>query len=112
MRGGKDHARQTQSTVPNEEPRASGSNENPGSGSSSTEKATQSNITTESNTQSTGQNDQSGVSTRTSPDSSSGVYQEVLVDCNALIEAYRKGEVSKPTVYADIQSKLSKALGN
>ena len=38
--------------------------------------------------------------------------EEVLVECNALVEGYRKGEVSKATVYVEIQSKLTKALGD
>jgi hypothetical protein len=42
----------------------------------------------------------------------SGAYQDVLIDCNALIERYRKGEVSKASVYVDIQSKLTRALGD
>jgi hypothetical protein len=40
------------------------------------------------------------------------VYQDVLVECNALVEKYRKGEMSKATVYVDIQSKLVKVLGH
>ena len=36
----------------------------------------------------------------------------ILVECNTLVEQYRKGEISKATVYVDIQSKLVKALGN
>jgi putative sterol carrier protein len=46
------------------------------------------------------------------PPPNQGVYQDVLVQCNALVERYRKGEVSKATVYVDIQSKLIKAFGN
>jgi hypothetical protein len=45
------------------------------------------------------------------PPPNQGVYQDVLVQCNALVEEYRKGEVSKASVYVDIQSKLAKALG-
>ena len=48
----------------------------------------------------------------TAPPPNQGVYQDVLVQCNALVEEYRKGQVSKASVYVDIQSKLSKVLGN
>jgi hypothetical protein len=36
----------------------------------------------------------------------------VLVDCDSLVKKYRKGEISKAAVYVDIQSKLTKALGD
>lgn len=52
-----------------------------------------------------------------SPDSSgatsapnSGLYQNILIKCNALIKEYRKGKVSKATAYVEIQSKLVRAL--
>jgi hypothetical protein len=53
-----------------------------------------------------------GFSPRTTPVPNSGLYQDVLVDCNALVEEYRKGKVSKATVYVEIQSKLANVLGN
>ena len=40
------------------------------------------------------------------------VHQDVLVECNTLVKRYRKGEISKATVYVEIQSKLVKALGD
>ena len=46
------------------------------------------------------------------PPPNQGVYQDVLVQCNTLVERYRKGEASKASVYANIQSKLIQALGN
>ena len=51
-------------------------------------------------------------SPRTSPSPESAIYQEVLVECNSLIENYRKGKVSKPAVYLGIQAKLVEALGD
>ena len=42
----------------------------------------------------------------------SAVFQEVLVDCNSLVEAYWKEEILKATVYIEIQSKLAKALSD
>jgi hypothetical protein len=65
-----------------------------------------------SNTQPSGSNDQSRFTAETPTESSSGSYQEVLVDCNSLVEKYRKGEISKAAVYVDIQSKLARALGD
>src|SRR6202522_258052 len=47
---------------------------------------------------------------RSSPIPQSTVYQNVLVDCNALVEEYRKGEMSKPTVYSKIRAKLASSL--
>jgi hypothetical protein len=46
------------------------------------------------------------------PPPNQAVYQEVLIQCNALVERYRKGEASKASVYIDIQSKLINALGH
>jgi hypothetical protein len=46
------------------------------------------------------------------PPPNQGFHQDVLVQCNTLIEEYRKGEMSKATVYVDIQSKLIKAFPN
>jgi hypothetical protein len=120
MRGGKEHARQAQSVVPDEGPRASGSGHAatiPGTsssapGTSSTSNVTQPNVSESSNTQLTGPDEQSASSAGTPSESSSGSYQDVLIECNSLVERYRKGEVSKASVYVDIQSKLVRALGN
>src|ERR1700678_1575020 len=51
-----------------------------------------------------------GPSVRASPISQSAVYQGVLVDCNALVKEYRKGKMSKPTVYSKIRAKLASSL--
>jgi hypothetical protein len=51
-----------------------------------------------------------GQSPRTSPSPQSEIYQNVLIECNALIEEYRKGKTSKPTVYSGIRTKLADAL--
>ena len=71
-------------------------------------------VASTSNTQRTIPDDgsDSNFSPGVTPASNSGVYQDVLVECNALIEEYRKGKVSKATVYVEIQSKLVGALGN
>jgi hypothetical protein len=113
MRGGKEHARSAQPVVSDDGPRASGSAPTASTSASSIRpNVAQPDVSESSDTQPTGQDVQSGFSAGTPSESSSGNYQEVLVDCNSLVEGYRKGEVSKATVYADIQSKLSKALGN
>ena len=65
-----------------------------------------------SNTQLTIPDDASDFSPGVAPASSSGIYQDVLVECINLIEEYRKGKVSKATVYVEIQSKLVGALGD
>src|SRR5271155_613998 len=51
-----------------------------------------------------------GPSVRASPIPQSAVYQDVLVECNALVEEYRKGKMSKPTVYSKIRAKLASFL--
>jgi hypothetical protein len=109
MRGGKEHARQSQPTVSDEGPRDSTSaallatTSTPLAGTSGI-----SNITAEPDiTQPTDSNEQSETS-----ESNRGIFQEVLVDCNNLVAQYRKGEVSKATVYVEIQEKLAKALNN
>jgi hypothetical protein len=111
VRGGK-NVPQNQPAIPDEGPRASGSgihtseqqvtaqSDNPASGSRS------------SNTQPTVPDEQSDFSTRTSTSSNTELYQNVLVECNALVEEYRKGQTPKSTVYVEIQSKLAKALGD
>ena len=62
-------------------------------------------------TQPTIPDDLSDGSARTALPPNQGVYQDVLIQCDALIEGYRKGEKSKASVYADIQSKLVNAFG-
>ena len=69
-------------------------------------------VTSTSNTQRTNADDTSDFSPGVTPASNSGVYQDVLVECNALIEEYRKGKVSKATVYVEIQLKRVGALGD
>ena len=63
-------------------------------------------------TQPTIPDDLSDGSARSAPPPNQGIYQDILVQCNALIEGCRKGEKSKASVYTDIQSKLAKALRN
>ena len=109
MRGGVKNVPQTQPPVQDEGPRASGSGihtsehisahpDNAGTGSSVT--------------QPTVPDEQSNLSPGTSVASNSGLYQNVLVECNSLVEEYQKGETSKAAVYVEIQSKLAKALGD
>ena len=90
----------SQSAVQNEVPRASEPSHLDVAGSST------------SITQPTHADDASDFSSGITPSSNSGIYQDVLVECNALIEEYRKGKVSKATAYVEIQSKLVGALGN
>ena len=108
MRGGKEHARPTQTGVADEEPTASGSN--------SRDDIAQQNISRTSETQPSNQDEPGEVSgsgiTRTPSESNSRINQDILVSCNALVEGYRKGEVSKSTAYIEIQSKLATAFGN
>ena len=75
-------------------------------------RGSQSDIAGTSITQPTIPDDQSEGSAGTAPPLNQGVYQDILVQCNAIIEEYRKGEVSKASVYAGIQSKLSTAFGH
>ena len=119
MRSGKEHASQPQSTVPDEGLRASGSKSTPTlSGlSSSRENAPRTDgsdrsITQLSVSQPTDQDPPSGFSAESPSESNSGLYREVLVECNSLVEKYRKGEISKASVYVEIQSNLARALGN
>ena len=42
----------------------------------------------------------------------SELYREVHVECNSIVKSYRKGEISKASVYVKIQSNLVRALGN
>ena len=110
MRSGKEHAaRPTLSPVQNEGPTASGSGVR-----DDTANAAQQIVSGSFDIQPTRPNtsDPAGPSMGTHSESGSGVYQDVLVDCNALVEGYRKGEISKAAVYVKIQLKLTKALGD
>ena len=108
MRSGKEHARQTEPSVQNENPATSGSTsrDNPTQQVISESSATQPTVPDTSGPSN------SGPTTGSVSESGSGIYQDVLVDCNGLVEGYRKGEISKAAVYVDIQSKLAKALGD
>ena len=117
MRGGKEHARQP--IISDGEQRASRSTPATAvAGPSNVEPSTSRDITIpqvvpgDSGSQPSSSNDQSTIPTGTSPEPNSQFYRDVLVDCNSLIERYRKGEVSKATVYVEIQSRLVRALGN
>ena len=106
MRPGKEHAstRQTRSSViPDDGPRASPS-----------PAIVQADISGGSNTQPSSSNLQSDSSqpARTPLEGNSGIYQDILVECDSLVQRYRKGEIPKATAYIDIQSKLSGALGD
>ena len=109
MRAGK-NASQAQPATPNEGPRASGSGTQM-SGPESTDQSAsgQQNNSRSSNTI---QDEESEQSSGITPSSNSEFYQNILVECNALVEEYRKGEIPKATVYVEIQSKLVKALGD
>ena len=117
MRGGKNVA-QVQAAIPDEElePRASGSGSHPtNTGTESTGQhstTAQPDIAGSSFTQPTPTDEQSDLSSRAATSSNSGFYQDILVECNTLVEEYRKGETPKSTVYTEIQSKLAKAFGN
>ena len=94
MRGGKEreHARQAQSDIPDNEPRASGSapaGSLASSGPSTTRALiAQPDISESSNTQITGPDVQSRFSARTPSEASSGGYQDVL-DISKLGASYR-----------------------
>ena len=109
-RAGKEHARPTQPVISDEEPRVStigttSATELSAPSTSRTHVAHQ-DVAGSTSTQPSGAYDQSGFTTGSSPELISGIYQDVLVDCNSLVERYRKGEISKAAVYVDIQSKL------
>jgi hypothetical protein len=105
MCGGKEHARQTRSAVPDDEPR--GSVSNPTTASTS-EPPTGINVTqtdiSGTNTQPSGSNVQSESSQapRATPEGDRRVYQDILINCNSIVERYRKGEVTKASAYIDI----------
>jgi hypothetical protein len=65
-----------------------------------------------SSTQATNEDNQPKHTPRSSPSPQSELYQNILVECNRLIEEYRKGKISKLTVYIDIHSKLTEVLGD
>ena len=98
MQAGKGHAQQTQPPVPDEQPRALGS--------PTRDNTEQPAVSWLSNTQPTVPDEPSGDSSGPSSESDAGIFQDVFV------EGYRKEEVSKATVYVEIQSKLRKALGD
>jgi hypothetical protein len=114
MRGGKEHARASQPTQQDGGEGTSGSTPTVATSgpSASRDNATQSNIASVPDTQPSETDDQSESLTRTSPESSTGAFQGVLVDCNALVEEYRRGEISKAAVYVEIQTRLARALGD
>ena len=114
MRGGKEHAWQAQPVIPDGEQRASTSA--PVASTSGTVPS-ESNIREEtaawpSTTQSSDPDGQSGFTARSSSESDPGIYHNVLIECNSLVEAYWKGEISKAAVYVEIQSKLARALSD
>jgi hypothetical protein len=113
MRGGKEHAKQAQPAVSDDGPSIS----EPVASSSGLPQDVRTSVarpivSEESSTQPTGPDVQSRDSARTPSESNSGSYQDILLECNSLVETYRKGEASKASVYADIQSKLLATLGD
>ena len=119
MRGGtgKDHARTAQPAIPVEGPRASGSGaahiEPVAESSTARDKAASTSAVAQSTTtQPTDPDVQSSNSARTPSESVTGAYHDILVECNAIVEAYRKGEISKLAAYVEIQFKLVQALGD
>ena len=111
MRGGKEHARQTQPTVSNEGTRITIPPTASAGPSNSRDVPTEPNVVAETSTgqpSATQSSDQNGQSS----ESSSEAYHDVLIACNTLVEGYRKGEIPKATAYVEIQSKLVEALGD
>ena len=115
MRSGKEHARQPQPVVSDEEPRASGSG---AIASTSGTLPTEPNVREGTNAQpsstqpSEPDRQSAGFTGRSTSEPDSGIFQDVLVGCNSVIEAYRRGEISKAAAYVEIQSKLVGALGD
>ena len=103
MRGGK-NVSQAQAAVPDEGPTASGSGTQAVSSSRPDNSGS-------SLTQPTVPDERSNLSSGDTPSSNSDHYRDILVECNSLVEEYRKGETSKATVYVEIQSRLARALG-
>ena len=117
MRSGKENADRPQFIIPDEGARASGSKSTDTSGPSQPrENTSRTDVYDPSNTQSSAQpsdqDQQSGNSAGSPVEPVSDLYRGVLVDCNALVERYRKGEVSKAYVYVEIQANLARALGD
>ena len=114
MRGGKEHARQAQPVILDGEPRASTSA--PVSSMSATVPSESvirdETVIQPSSAQPSDPDGQSGFTARSSSESDSGIYHNVLVECNSLVKAYRKGEISKAAVYIEIQGKLARALND
>jgi hypothetical protein len=106
MRPGKEHGRPTQPAVQVNEPRASGS----GSRDDSSQQVVS--VSSETQPSFPDGNTRSQSTPGTPVESHSGVYKDVLIGCNGVVEQYRKGEISKPDAYVEIQSKLVEALGD
>ena len=106
MRPGKEHARPNQPAIPVDEPRASGS----GPRGDSAQQV----ISRSSETQPSNPDGHGGHSSPpgTPAESDSGIYKDILISCNTLVEQYRKGEISKPSAYVEIRSRLVNALGD
>jgi hypothetical protein len=106
MRPGKEHAKPSQLAVQTDEPRASESG--------TRDDATQQVISGSSDTQPSypGGQTRSQSTPGTPTESHSGFRKDVLVSCNTIVEQYRKGEISKPAAYVEIQSKLTETLGS
>src|ERR1700678_202532 len=102
MRGGK-NVSQAQPLISDEGPRASGS----GIHASNQQDITPADNTgsRSSNTQPSGPDEQSDFITGSASSSNAGLYQNVLIECNALVEEYRKGEIPKSTVYVETSGK-------
>ena len=116
MRGGKEHAWQLQPAISDEWPRAStsipvASTSGPSTIPPGTDIRGET-VTQPSTTQPSDLDGQSGFTGRSGSESDSEIYRDVLIDCNALVEVYRKGEISKASVYVEIQSKPARALGD
>jgi hypothetical protein len=115
MRSGKEHARQTRSAVPDDGPRDSASDPatTSTSGPSTATDITRTDVSG-TDTQPSGSNVQSEISRASggSPEGNRDIFRDILVECNTVVERYRKGEVTKAAAYIDIQSKLARALGD
>ena len=105
MRRAQDGSRAT-GTAANAQPEESANAGN------STQGAVHSSQSGTSFTQPTIPDDLSDGSARSAPPPNQGIYQDVLVQCNDLIEARGRNPKRQCTLYTDIQSKLAKALGN
>ena len=119
MQGGKEHASQPQFIVLDEGSRASRSKSTATStGLSSSRENTpwadgsECSTTQLSVSQPTDQDPPSRSSVESPSESTSELYWEVLAKCNSLIKRYCKGQISKASVYVEIQSNLARALRN